>query len=102
MKELVSPQGHEITGIVQTVRAVAHITLKIDDLDENGSVKQDLDFAGESEVSWDDQEDRLDEDTGERLFEDDDGNTFPESQIHFIDHEAGITTPQLLRPATAN
>ncbi|WP_138437984.1 hypothetical protein [Marinobacter shengliensis] len=91
MKQFVSPQGNEISGVRQTVPAVALADFDDATVDENGRLVG-FEWTGTTDIEWNSQEDLLSK-AGERQFEDDEGNVFTESQLHWIDPENGVTEP---------
>lgn len=91
MKQFVSPQGHDISGIRTLVSALAIKDFDEATLDESGRL-QNIQEGPETELDWSNVKDDL-TDSGERIFEDDEGNVFTESQLHWIDPENGVTEP---------
>lgn len=79
-----SPTGKLIIATCDTVCVNANI--KIDDVHRNGDGTLDIDFAGESDVSWDSQRTLTDE-RGVSLYVADDGTEWPEDCLHLDGEE---------------
>lgn len=93
MKEFVSPQGNEITGVLEKIPGIASINIESASL-EDGCLQ--FDYAGDTELQWEKHE--IVRQDGQRVFVDDDDNEFTEDQLHYIDPENGITEPTPVFP----
>jgi hypothetical protein len=96
MKVFLSPEGNLIVGTLETVPGVAVIDMDSARI-ENG--KLEFDYAGQTDLWWDDQSTQRKK--GKRLFVDDEGKSFTEDQIYFIDPDNGITEQTLAFPYLA-
>jgi hypothetical protein len=79
MRQLVSPDGCRIVGTAEIIFGVALI-LGADEPGE-GRARFTLHYQGGTEVDWDSQTTRTEQ--RERLFVDEDGMTWRESQVRF-------------------
>lgn len=95
MKQFVSPQGHDIAGIRTLLPALSVKDFDEATLDESGRL-QNIQPGDDTLIDWSNAKDDL-MGAGERMFEDDLGNVFPESQLHWIDPENGVTDPVPVR-----
>jgi len=96
MRTLVSPAGIEISGTLDTIEGVALIEPELDQHTLNGRTL-DLEYAGGTSVLWGTQKPQSNS-SGIRIFQDEKGNNVLESDLCWIDEDAGITEPQRLFP----
>jgi len=89
----VSPQGKEVCGTDETIKGQAFINPETLTLKDGKLV---FEYGGETDISWDTQTSVIE--NGERVFVDEEGNTFPESQLHYLDPANGITEPTPVWP----
>lgn len=73
----VSPKGKEITGVFETCPCRAHIS----EIFRNEKGEVEFQYAGESEMFWDEQKPVLRE--NKMVFLDEDGNEWTEDQLTF-------------------
>lgn len=79
----VAPNGKLIVGTLESLIAQADIEVDSFSKDENGELE--FDYTGNSDVSWDTQETYCEGD--ERIFVDEGGETWKESEIKLVDPE---------------
>lgn len=75
--ELVAPNGQVIVGLLEQVSTTAYFSLESPERDKEGQFNTE--YTGQSEVHWDGQHAQTSK--GERLFLDDLGNEWRESQL---------------------
>ena len=103
MIQLFTPKGHPITGTLEVVRGRGHIG-EITRLPDG---KLEIEYGGGTEMFWNEQ--RQVESEGERVFLDEDGNEWRESELEVRDTlgdcDAGlhdwVDQTGKLNPATA-
>ena len=74
----VSPDGSEIVGTLEIVPGTANILPHSFTKDAKGELE--FEYSGQTDIEWDSQTTQNDE-KGERLFVDENGGTWPESQL---------------------
>lgn len=77
--KLISPHGSEIIGTLETI--IGYAAFQEPKLDENGKI--DFEYSGETEINWNEQ--KTVERDGGRVFVDEDGREFNESQLKLVD-----------------
>lgn len=80
MAKLYSPTGVPIIGTYEELEGVANINGATLDDSPNAPAKYDLDWQGSTDVWWDGQRTKLNK-KGERLFIDENGDSWPESKL---------------------
>ena len=88
MKQIVSPKGSEITGILERLTATVVISPE-SIVAEDGRI--DFEYEGSSEMHFNAQVPVIK--SGKRIFMDDMDNEVPEQFLCFIDPENGVTKP---------
>lgn len=79
---LKAPNGKRIVGTYETIVGTGEFTLSSPTRGKNK--RFDLEWTGDTEVSWDSQETFTDK-RGERVFFDEDGGTWPESKLTAVE-----------------
>jgi hypothetical protein len=79
-KVLVAPNGRRIIGTADALEATAYIG----DVTQKDDGTFDFDYVGESKVHWDAQDTKVNE-SGQRLFVDQDYEEWPEDQLKVIE-----------------
>ena len=79
---LVTSHGVAVVGTLETIPGCARITDGSARRDASGRIA--FDYAGDTEVWWDNQITETDAMSNERLFVDENGDTLPESEVTIV------------------
>lgn len=83
MAKLFAPNGAEIIGTSETISGTARFINS--NITQNADGTYEFEWSGGTDIDWDSQ--TTDEDRGERLFVDDSGETWRESELVLEEEE---------------